>query len=501
MGKLEKSVAKSTIQITLIMFVIKILGVVKQSVIASVCGATKETDAYFIATSVIIALCSVFFSSISISFLSIYTESLFLKGKSTANNLVNSVLRVFLPISIGIMFLFMIFAPQIANFLAPTYSIKEIQILSEYIRILSIMFVFTSYYLIINVVLETNKQFLPGKGQSLFQNLFVIIAALLFYNKSGIKSLVYAFVIAGVIQCIQITYNARKLFSFKKNVQTDNQTIKKLLQLSIPLILGNAIYEINDIVDKRISSGLGDGRVSTLSFGASINEIVTTLIVASISTVLFSHFSTWIAEGKRDKVEKSLPKSIEALLVLIMPIMIMCFICSDYIVEILFGRGGFGYIEIKKTSAVVIAYAVGFFFQASRAIIVKVYYAFQDTKRPMINGVISVTINICLSIILSKYLGVSGIALATSISMLLVTILLLPSVYKYLPNLSFKTSIKEYAKVIVISIIVFVIAKMLRNIINVGTFLSFIMIGLFVVILYVILLVGFKVDCIKNVKK
>lgn len=74
-----------------------------------------------------------------------------------------------------------------------------------------------------------------------------------------------------------------------------------LISLAGPLIVGNAIYEINDIVDKQISSGLGHGGVSVLSYGASINEIVTSLIVTSLSTVLFSHYATWIAEGKIER--------------------------------------------------------------------------------------------------------------------------------------------------------------------------------------------------------
>lgn len=96
----KKSIAFSAIQITIIMFIIKILGVVKQSVIAAICGATAETDAYFIASGVIIALCTVCFSSVSISFLSMHTKRLIQEGRKSSNNLVNAVLRLYIPIAI-----------------------------------------------------------------------------------------------------------------------------------------------------------------------------------------------------------------------------------------------------------------------------------------------------------------------------------------------------------------------------------------------------------------
>lgn len=110
--------------------------------------------------------------------------------------------------------------------------------------------------------------------------------------------MLWAFVLAGFIQCIQITWNARNCFKFKLKTSDEIASIKMLISLAGPLIVGNAIYEINDIVDKQISSGLGHGGVSVLSYGASINEIVTSLIVTSLSTVLFPIMQHGLQRGK-----------------------------------------------------------------------------------------------------------------------------------------------------------------------------------------------------------
>lgn len=497
----SKSIAISTLQVTAALLVIKLLGVAKQSIIASVCGATTETDAYFIASGVITALCSVIFSSISISLLSMYTDRLFATGRKSSNNLISTVLCVFVPISIIIAALFAIFAPNLAFILAPSYQGEDLKTLISFIRIMSIMFVFTSYYLIVNVVLEADKRFLPGKGQSFFQNLFVIIASLFFYSQFGISALLYSLLLAGLVQCIQITWNARKLYKFTFKCRSERKSIVKLLKISGPLLIGNAIYEINDIVDKQISSGLGEGSVSILTYGASINEIVTTLLISSISTVLFSHYTTWVAKGEKEKVGENLKISFEYLITIIMPAMIMCFVCGDCIVDILYGRGSFGSIATDRTSGVVMGYAIGFIFQAARANIVKVFYAFQDTKTPMINGAISVIANICMSIYFSRYLGVSGIALSTSLAMLLVTVLLFAKIKKYLPDFSLKSSVSEYLKVIGVTIFVAISANILRNNLLLGSWKLFFGIGFYVIITYSVLLVFFKVRCICNILK
>ena len=495
----KKGIIGSTLQLTVAVLFIKVLGLAKKSIIAAVCGATAETDAFFIASEVIAALCTVFFSSISISLLSMHTNRLLKEGRDASNNLINAVLRTFIPIAFVITIIFASFSDEISRILAPSYEGAQLQDLSSYIRIIAIVFVFSCYYQIINVVLETDKRFLPEKGQAFFQNLFIIVSALLFYPKMGISALLWAFVLAGFVQCIQITWNARNCFKFKLKTSDEIASIKMLISLAGPLIVGNAIYEINDIVDKQISSGLGHGGVSVLSYGASINEIVTSLIVTSLSTVLFSHYATWIAEGKIEKVGNNLQQSLEYLLVIIMPIMVMCFVAGDLIVGVLYGRGSFSTDAISRTNGVVIGYSAGFFFQAARATIVKVYYAFQDTKTPMINGAISVAVNVVLSFTLSKFMGVTGIALATSISMLVVTALLLPGVKKYTPSFSMKSSIPDGLKILSVSGIVWLTAALIKTTLQGDIYLQFLIMGTYIVLTYAALIMLLRVKCINRI--
>lgn len=495
----KQGVIKSTIFVTMITFVIKFLGLLKQSVIAAVCGANSETDAFFVGSGVIVSLCIVIFSAISISLLSIHTDVLLKEGRDKSNELINAVLRVFIPISIGITLIFFVFSTPIAKILAPSYEGEQLQLLSHYIQVMSSAFIMWCYYLIINVVLETDKVFIPGKMQGLFQNVFLIIAALLFYKKYGVQVLLYAFLLSGLAQCVLVTCCTRSQLKVVFHRINAESQIKQLFSLAVPLIIGSAIYEINDIVDKQISTGLGSGNVSYLTYGATINEIVTGVIVASVSTVLFAHFATWISENRIDKVEKNLENTLEYLTVLIMPIMAMCIAAGDQIVQILYGRGNFGVEDVSMTYGVVIGYALGFVFQAARANIVKVFYAFQDTKKPMINGAIAVGTNIVLSILLSKVIGVSGVALATSIAMLLVTILLTKDVKKYLPELSLRRCFKESVKGVIAGAIITVSVWLMREMISWNLYAMFIAEGIVCVALYVVIMSMLKSKCIKEI--
>lgn len=492
----KENIVTSTIRVSVIVVVIKILGFIKQVIIASRFGASLETDAFFISTGVINSLANVLFSAISVTLLSLYTQKVVEKGKEKANLLISATIKKFIPISIVIFLLFFILAPKIGKILAPTYDGYILELLASYIRIMAGSFVLNCYYLTINVILESNKSFLPGKVQAFFQNLFLIIAALFFSDEFGVKALVIAFILAAVAQCIFITFCVKNTYHFSWNTIESNGDVSKLIRLSIPLILGNAVYELNDIVDKQIASGQGNGMASILSYGASINEIVTTVIIMSLSTVLFSYYATWVARKECKKIEENIKKSMEYLVLFIVPIFSVCLLSGEDIVRILYGRGNFGDSEIRETYAVLIGYAIGFIFQASRATTVRVFYAFKDTKIPMINGVISVAVNIVLSIWLSRIIGVAGVSWATSISMAFASCQLFYYLSKYIKGFSLKSSLPEYAKAIVGGIISSIIVYILKINIEINYLLSFIICGAATVLAYFFLLLIFRSKCI-----
>ena len=489
-----KKILLSTLQVTLITLFVKFLGMIKQSVLAASCGATMETDAFFIATGTMVNLSTIIFSAISISLLTIHTNVLIKDGRKKSNELINAVLKFFIPVSFGLTMMVYFGSPIVARILAPAYQGEELRLLSEYIQAMSISFVLWCYFLTINVVLETDKQFVQGKGQGFFQNVFLIFGAIVLYPKYGMKVLVYAFLLSGLAQCILVTWCARNRFKLVIAKKNTNKYVYDLIKVAFPLLLGNAMYEVNSIVDGQVATSLGAGGASILNYGATINDMVVGVIVTSVSTVLFSHFSTWIAKNEIREVETNLKRVLEVLSLLIFPIMVMCIVSGDQIVEILYGRGNFGKKEIQMTYGVVAAYAVGFVFQAARSNLVKVYYAFQDSKTPKINGLLAIVLNITLSITLSKFIGVVGVALATSVSMLFVTALLLRGVKKYLSSFTIKKSCKELLKGAIAACITAVVAFALKSYLSTGLIVSFLIISSVVVGMYIVLLFLFKSD-------
>lgn len=497
----RRSILSSTIALSFLAVFIKFLGLIKQSVFAAYCGANEETDMFFIVSGVLISLCTIIFSAISVSLLTIHTETLFHEGRESSNDLINKSLRFFLPISILITLFFILAAPLVARFLAPTYPPEKITIMARYIRMLSVVFVLWCYYLTVNVVLETDKRFLPGRCQGLFQNVFLIISAIFVYKTKGVDSLLVAFLFSGIIECVFVTWCSRKQFHFLLGkLSTSNDSIKRLLNLSIPLIIGSAIYEINDIVDKQISSSLGEGNVSYLTYGSSINELVIGVIAMAISLVLFANFSEWVSKGEIQKIEQYLKHTLIALALIILPIMAICIFSGEDLVRILYERGSFGEKEVQNTYWVAIGYSLGFLFASARTIMVKVFYAFQDTKRPMINGLFSIGINVFLSIMLSRVFGVWGISLATSIAMFFSLLIMIVQLKKHL-SLNYREISPDILKALVAFTISCLILYVTSSIIKFNNvYISLISKALICMIPYSSILFFLKPHMVSNIK-
>lgn len=487
MSKMNK-ILKSSLIVSIYLFVIKLFGLIKQSVIASIYGTTVETDIFFVSSGIVSSIGVAIFSSLSITLLTLYIEK---KSKSVlqANKLISDVLKVFIPISFLLTVFFVLNSDIIARWIAPNYKFEQFKLLTQYIRIMSISLCPLCYYLIINSVLEANQEFIPGRTYALFQNLFIIIAAL-FFMKLGIMPLLIAFILAALAECLLVTVRSRKYFSFINSGLSSKTEIKELLYLAVPLMIGNAIYEINDIVDKTISVRLGEGGVSFLTYGQSLNEIVSVIVISAVSTVLFSHYAKWVVNKEYDNIVDSVSKCVKVYVIIMIPITILTIICNQDIVKVFFGRGNFSDSSVVNTSRVLIGYAIGFAFICIRSVFLKCLYAFKDTKRTLWTGVIAISLNIILSITLSRICGVSGVALGTSVAMFISMILNFYSLKKHLPNLKIEGLFICMFKVFVASICMTLVALFIRkNVLQLNLYLRLIIIGCLSLGTYMLLII------------
>lgn len=492
--KKEKTVIGSAMLVILVVLSSKFLGFLRQVVIASSYGASATTDIYFLSSDFMIGLSGALLASLTTALVTIYIDISIKKDRSSANAVASKMLTLFLLIGGAFIILTNIFAPVIAKIIAPSYTLANHTELVKYLRIFSVTFIFTSFQSIYAAVLNANNSFVPGKLYGIVYNPIAILMVLLFSKRLDINALVIAYFLGNILQTLLLKTLCKDTFSFKPSLNFNDSNIKHLLWLSLPLLLSNIFIQLNGIVDKAICSVLGEGIASNYSYAYTLEQFITATITATLSLILLSKYATYVAENNTKMVIKTFKESLSGLIILLVPITIVACIMSPEIVQIVYMRGEFDEVAAYHTSRALIGFSIGFGLIAIREMYIRLHFSYQDTKTPMIANISAVFLNAILSIILAKFIGVMGVSLATSLSVVLTIYLLNRSIKKYIPDFKFSSMLKLIGKLAVSSVVTIFFATYLKNILDINILLKFLIcaIGAFIVYLAMLILVRCK---------
>ncbi|MEG1310757.1 MAG: lipid II flippase MurJ, partial [Romboutsia sp.] len=239
--------------------------------------------------------------------------------------------------------------------------------------------------------------------------------------------------------------------------------MKQILYLVIPVFFGSYVTQINVVLNRTLASTLEKGSITALNYANKLSLFAVGVIVIALSTVMYPILSKLVSENNMERFKISLSKSINSIIILMVPIMVIIMFFSTLIVKILFEEGSFDTNATYLTSTALFYYSIGIVAYGLREILAKGFYSLQDTKTPVKNATISVGINIIFSITLVKKMGIGGLALASSISAILTTILLFISLRKKIGKLGFKNIFITFIKVSIASIIMGIVMKYIYN--------------------------------------
>ncbi|MBQ7148585.1 MAG: polysaccharide biosynthesis C-terminal domain-containing protein [Pseudobutyrivibrio sp.] len=446
MTKNSKSIVSTAMVLTVLTLCFKVLGFVKQMVVAYFFGTTQATDVYYMAFNFVGSLSSAFIRAITISLVSIYTHCLVQKGKDEASKLLSACLEILVPVVLVVLLFVYMFTPQIAHMLAPTYSASKSLLLQSYLRICYPFFMFAVVTLVWTSLMDANKDFVVSRTESFITSVVTITCCVLLYNVQAVTSLVIAQYVSYIIFGSLLLIRGRRYFNFTFVSFRDVPEVRTILLTALPLFVGNSVSQINKIVDNALSSGLGDGNVSALSYAVTLEDFVTIILVNNVVDILYVNFSTYTAAGDYEKLTDTMRRAINIMICILLPITIVTCMCATNIVTIIFQRGNFDEASVAMTSAALIGYAVGFTSMGVRDIILRGLYSFKDTKGPMITGLFAVGFNIFFSIILSRFIGIMGISIASSISLTVNFLINSRMLKKHIPGYSLRGHIPVLLK-------------------------------------------------------
>lgn len=450
----------------IIVIISKILGLGRDIVLSYYYGVSSISDAYLIALAIPGVIFSLVGTSIQTGYIPMYSKVEKEKGFKAAEDFTNNIINILLLICTIVIFFCLLFTEEIVKVFASGFDQETINIAVNFTKITIFGIYFTAVIYIYTGRLQLSGKYSITSFIGIPLNIIFIVSIHL--SVKNVFFLAFGCVVAYLAQFLLLIPSLKKTgYKYRFTLNVKNEYFINMVYISIPLIIGVSVNQINYLVSRTIASQISVGGISALNYAETLNNFVQSVFVTTILSIVYPKLSKIASNGDIQEFTDVISKALKGIALFVIPCSVGLIIFSEEIIKMLFGRGAFDSEAVNMTSNTLLYYSIGIIGIAIREVISKGFYAIQDIKTPMINSAIAMIINIFLSIFLSKFMGVGGLALANSLSALICSILLLRSYQYKISNLNNKSLINLLIKIIVCSLIMGIIAKFLFEILNI----------------------------------
>ncbi|WP_214694327.1 murein biosynthesis integral membrane protein MurJ [Exiguobacterium sp. s160] len=402
----------------------KVLGFFRDIVLAFSFGASTTSDIYLISLTIPEVLFAFVAVGISTSYIPIINLIENKHGEKRVIEFTNSLINSLIVIATIIIMLTVIFTEQIIIVFASGFQGAVLETAILYTRITVISIYFSGVIYVYKSLLQFKNIHVISASLGIPLNI-IIIFSILGASKFDEIYLPFGFVLAVLLQLIILSiFVYKNKYYYQPKVNFRDKYLKRMMFLSLPIIMGLSINQINILVDRTLASQIVEGGIAALNYANKLNVFVQGIFIITISNLIYPSISKMALKKNFIGFNKVINDSISNVLIILAPSTVIFMLFSYEIIELLFGYGAFDEKAIILTSEALFYYSLGMIGFGLREVLSRGFYAFEDTKTPMKNAAISVAINILLNFVLSKYMGLNGLALATSISASIGTILL-----------------------------------------------------------------------------
>ena len=398
----------------------RLLGYLRDILIAIFLGTSFIADAFFVAFRIPNTFRRLFAEgTFNAAFVPSYSSEL-LKNKSKSNKFANEIFNLLFVSLLILVLIAEIFMPVVVNLIAPGFiqDNEKIKLAIDLTRITFPFLLFVSLSSFFSAILNSHNKFAAASAAPIILNL-VLIGVLFFGKYLGdqiIYYLSYGVSIAGFLQLIFLYKFVSKFYSLKFNFKFRiNDKVKIFFKKLLPSIFSSGVTQINILVGTIIASFQASA-VSYLYYADRIYQINLAIAGIAIGVVILPQLSKHIYSKRKNKILQIQNKALELSMFLSLPASVALFIGSEEIISALFGYGSFSDTAVSNSAKALFYFGLGLPAFALIKVFSTFFFANNDTKTPFYISLVSVFLNITISIYYFKDIGFIIIPIATSIS-------------------------------------------------------------------------------------
>jgi putative peptidoglycan lipid II flippase len=436
-------------------FLSRVIGLFREMAIAYAGGARGDVDAYQIAFVIPEILNSIVASGfLSVTFIPIFSGYLATDREAEGWKVFSLVLNTFGSLMILFIGISMFFAPELTTWIAP--GIQDPVLLAKAIRmtriILPAQFFFFAGGMFTAVQFAKETFTIPALAPLVY-NIGIIAGGLLLGPVLKMEGFSWGVLAGSFLGNFAIQYRGAKKVGMKYSPLIDftHPDFIAYIRLTLPLMVGLTMTFSTEFFLKFFGSYLPEGSIACLNYGLRIMLILVGLLGQAVGIASFPYLARLAAEKQIQEMNRLLNRTLKYLSVII-PFSMLFMVLRHEVVAILFERGRFDAAATAKTADILIYLMIGAFAFAAQTIVVRGYYAMQNTLFPAIYSTIGVLVSVPFYILGMKLMGAGGVALAISISAILQVILLYTIWNRRSVNPESREVYQGYARMLLLSI-------------------------------------------------
>ncbi|MFH1226231.1 MAG: murein biosynthesis integral membrane protein MurJ [bacterium] len=403
----------------------RLLGVLRDRILAGQFGAGETLDMYYAAFRIPDFIFNlVVLGALSAGFIPVFVDYLE-NNKETAWRLVNNLINVGLIFLLLVCGLLIILTPKLIAWLTPGFDLYQISITSHLTRIMFLSPILLGLSGIFSGVLQSVKKFFIYSLAPIFYNLGIIFGALFIVPSQGVDGLAWGVVLGAFMHAlIQLPAIRQSGFVYYWLFDLKDAGLKKILKMMVPRALALITGQINLIVVTIIASTLVAGSIAVFNLANNLQSFP--LGVFGLAYAIAAFPSLAVLAGKKDTagVVETFSSACRQIMFFIVPASVLLIVLRAQIIRVILGSGLFDWQDTIMAADTLALFSASLFAQAVLPLLARVFFAYHDSRTPFVIGLISAGVNVVLSFMLGKQMGVAGLALAFSVSSVINLILL-----------------------------------------------------------------------------
>lgn len=463
-----KTVAGAALIVSTAGILSRILGLLRDRILAAQFGAGDTLDIYYAAFRIPDLVYNLLIvGALSAAFIPVFTGLITKKKEEEAWSLASGLLTLQVIAVVLISITLAVLAPYLMHLITPGFSDDKTAQAAVFTRIMFLSPLILGASAIFGGILMSFKRFLVYSLAPIMYNIGIIIGAVFFVRIWGEIGLAWG-VVLGASMHMLLQYWAAKFTGFSyqftnlKEIIYD-KSIRKVVRLMIPRSLAMGVSQINLLVITIFASTLASGSLTVFNFANNLQSVPLGIFGISFAVAAFPKLSSLAADGDMDKFNHVFMRTLKRILFFVIPASVIIFSLRAEIVRAVLGSGEFDWDDTRATLWVLGILSLSLFAQSTIPLIARAFYALENTKTPFYVALISEGINILAVILLIGKYKVMGLAIAFSLASIVNMFILVWLLNRYFKDVKREGSFDSVFKILASSALAGVVIYATRH--------------------------------------